>query len=97
MSYYKDCDHGRSLNNEDCELRHFVRTVIMIVIFYIPSICIFEAIHFFWSDYYGAFASFALRNTSALSTWTHVIGLKKEVAEANKIMNLSFFPNYNLT
>ena len=30
----------------------------------------------------------------ALDMWTHVLTLKKEVAEMNKIMKLSFFPNY---
>ena len=35
-----------------------------------------------------------LRSASALDTWAHLVGLKKEVVEANRIMKLSFFSNY---
>ena len=38
-----------------------------------------------------------LRSASALDTWVYVVGLKKEVAKANKVMKLSFFSNYDLT
>ena len=84
--------------NEDCDHRNyfFVRTLIMVSVLCIPEICIFETVRFFWSDNCGAFASFPLRSASALDTWVHVIGLKKEVVEMNKIMKLSFFSIYDL-
>ena len=37
-----------------------------------------------------------LRCAFTLDMWAYVVGLKKKVAEANKIMKLGF-PNYSLT
>jgi len=36
-------------------------------------------------------------SASALDTWAHILTSKKKAAEANKIMKLSFFFNYDST
>ena len=60
------------------------------------AVHIFEVVHIFEAIIARAFSSSPLRSASVFDKWVHVVGLKKEVTEANKIMNLSFFPNYGL-
>ena len=39
----------------------------------------------------GYLCPLSLSSASALDMWAHLVGLKKEVVEENKIMKLSFF------
>ena len=63
----------------------------MIVVFYIPVVQVFEAICFFEVIVAGHLGLLLQRSAFVLDTWAHVVGLKKEVTEANKIMKLRFF------
>ena len=77
--------------------RLFVRNTIIVAVFYIPSVRIFKAVSFFKAITVRHLRISPLRNVAAIDKWTYLIGLKKEVAEAHKIMKLGFFPNYDLT
>jgi len=65
--------------------------MIMVTVFYISTTHIFEAARIFKAITARHLRLSPLRNAYLLGTWVHVVGLKKEVAEPNKIMKLSFF------
>ena len=52
---------------------------------------IFETVRIFDAIIAGYFLLSPLRSAFAFDSWAHIVGVKKEMTEANKIMKLSFF------
>ena len=63
----------------------------------IPTVDIFEVDRFFEKITARHLLLSPLKSASALETCAYVVGLKKEVTEANKIIKMSFFSNFDLT
>jgi len=64
----------------------FFWTTIMVTVLYIPVFAFSKQSAFFEAIIAGHLHLLPLR-----STWAHVVSLKKEMVEANKIMKLTFF------
>jgi len=63
----------------------------MVTVLYIPDVCIFKMVYFFEAITAEHLRLSSLRSAFAFETWAHMVGLKKNIVEANKIMKLSFF------